>query len=114
MIRSLPNSKRYSFTYGTFIICYFIFLFAPLFVTCVLAFNDSDFPSLPWYGFSLDWFVAAGPERIGIFNDSQNLRAIFTSFQTASGSLSSAPSSELAPLFCLNRRVSPLKIFSIS
>ena len=83
MIRTLPNSKRYNFTYGTFIICYFIFLFAPLLVTCVLAFNNSDFPSLPWYGFTLDWFVASGPERVGIFNDSQNLRAIFTSFQTA-------------------------------
>lgn len=83
MIRSLPNSRRYSFTYGTFIICYFVFLFAPLLVTCVLAFNNSDYPSLPWYGFSLDWFVGSGPERVGIFNDSQNLRAIATSFQTA-------------------------------
>lgn len=83
MIRSLPNSKSYSFCYGLFICVYFIFLFAPLFVTCVLAFNDSNFPALPWQGFSLDWFVGAGPERIGIFNDSQNLRAITTSFQTA-------------------------------
>ena len=83
MIRTLPNSKRYSWSYGTFIICYFVFLFAPLFVTCVLAFNNSDFPSLPWNGFSLDWFVASGPERVGIFHDSQNLRSIMTSFQTA-------------------------------
>ncbi len=60
-----------------------LFSFAPLLVTCVLAFNDSDFPSLPWYGFSLDWFIGDGSERIGIFNDSQNLRAIGTSFQTA-------------------------------
>ncbi|MCD6187573.1 MAG: ABC transporter permease [Desulfuromusa sp.] len=83
MIRTLPNSKRYSWSYGTYIVCYFVFLFAPLLVTCVLAFNDSDFPSLPWYGFSLDWFVASGPERVGIFHDSQNLRSILTSFQTA-------------------------------
>lgn len=82
MIRSLPRSKTYSWSYGVFVLCYFIFLFAPLLVTCVLAFNDSDFPSLPWYGFSLDWFVGDGV-RVGIFNDSQNLRAIVTSFQTA-------------------------------
>ncbi len=83
MIRSLPNSKAYTFSYAAFVSCYFIFLFAPLLVTCVLAFNNSDFPSLPWYGFSLDWFFSNGPERVGIFHDSQNLRAILTSFQTA-------------------------------
>ncbi len=83
MIRSLPNSKGYRISYGLFISGYFIFLFAPLLVTCVLAFNNSDFPSLPWYGFSLDWFTSSGPERFGIFHDSQNLRAIWTSFQTA-------------------------------
>jgi len=83
MIRSLPVSRGYSFSYGMFVACYFIFLFAPLLVTCVLAFNDSDFPSLPWYGFSFDWFTSAGPERVGIFHDDQNLRAIWTSFRTA-------------------------------
>lgn len=83
MIRTLPRGKAYSWSYSCFVVCYFIFLFAPLLVTCVLAFNDSDFPALPWYGFSVDWFVGDGPERIGIFHDSQNLRAILTSFQTA-------------------------------
>lgn len=83
MIRSLPVSRGYSISYGLFVCCYFIFLFAPLLVTCVLAFNDSDFPSLPWYGFSLDWFTSPGPKRVGIFHDAQNLRAIWTSFRTA-------------------------------
>lgn len=83
MIRSLPNARPYLWSFHLFAVAYFIFLFAPLVVTCVLAFNNSDFPSLPWYGFSTDWFFAAGPERVGIFNDSQNLRAILTSVQTA-------------------------------
>lgn len=83
MIRSLPRSKTYDWSFNCFIILYFTFLFAPLVVTCVLAFNDSNFPSLPWQGFSLDWFLADGPERIGLFHDDQNLRAIVTSFQTA-------------------------------
>lgn len=83
MIRSLPNSRRYTLSFHLFIICYFTFLFAPLAVTCVLAFNDSNFPSLPWNGFSLDWFTSTGPERVGIFHDDQNLRSIWTSFQTA-------------------------------
>ncbi|KAB1441459.1 ABC transporter permease [Pseudodesulfovibrio senegalensis] len=83
MIRSLPRSRRYTWGFNLFIGAYFLFLFAPLVVTCVLAFNNSDFPSLPWQGFSLDWFLADGPDRIGIFHDEQNLRAIWTSFQTA-------------------------------
>ena len=83
MIRSLPNSRRYTLSYTLFMILYFTFLFAPLVVTCVLAFNNSDFPSLPWNGFSLDWFLASGPQRVGIFHDAQNLRSIAVSFQTA-------------------------------
>ncbi len=83
MIRSLPRSKKYDWSFNLFILLYFTFLFAPLLVTCVLAFNNSNYPSLPWQGFSLDWFFADGPDRIGLFHDSQNLRSIVTSFQTA-------------------------------
>lgn len=83
MIRSLPRSKQYNWSFNCFILLYFVFLFAPLVVTCVLAFNNSDFPSLPWKGFSLDWFLSDGPDRIGLFHDDQNLRSIVTSFQTA-------------------------------
>lgn len=83
MIRSLPRSRTYNSSFTLFILLYFTFLFAPLVVTCVLAFNNSDYPSLPWQGFSLDWFFANGPERVGLFHDDQNLRSIVTSFQTA-------------------------------
>jgi spermidine/putrescine transport system permease protein len=83
MIRSLPRSKRYTISYNLFIALYFVFLFAPLAVTCVLAFNNSDFPSLPWQGFTLDWFASPGPARVGIFHDEENLRSIWVSFQTA-------------------------------
>ena len=83
MIRTLPNSRRYTWSYTGFMFLYFVFLFAPLLVTCVLAFNDSNFPALPWNGFSLDWFLADGPSRVGIFHDAQNLRSILVSFQTA-------------------------------
>jgi spermidine/putrescine transport system permease protein len=62
---------------------YFVFLFAPLFMVCVLAFNDSQFPALPWNGFTLEWFTADLPERVGIFHDSVNLSAIWVSFKVA-------------------------------
>jgi spermidine/putrescine transport system permease protein len=83
MIRSLPQSKGYAIGFKLYIILYFTFLFAPLFVTCVLAFNDSQFPSLPWKGFTLGWFTADLPERVGIFHDQINLDSIWVSIQVA-------------------------------
>jgi spermidine/putrescine transport system permease protein len=83
MIRTLPTSKTYTRCFKLYVIFYFIFLFAPLFVTCVLAFNDSQFPSLPWKGFTLEWFTADLPQRIGIFHDQINLNSIWVSFRVA-------------------------------
>lgn len=83
MIRTLPNSRGYLAGYKLFILIFFLFLFAPLIITMILAFNDSMFPSLPWKGFTLDWFFGKGPEKIGLFHDNINLRGIVTSFKTA-------------------------------
>jgi len=84
MIRTLPSSKTYKTSFSIFVVLYFIFLFAPLLITCILAFNDSMFPSLPWKGFTLDWFTGSGEGgKIGIFNDKINLRSIGVSFRVA-------------------------------
>ena len=83
MIRSLPRSKAYRWGFKAFVIIYFLFLFAPLLVTCVLAFNNSMFPSLPWKGFTLDWFFSDGPQKVGFFHDQKNLRSIWVSLKTA-------------------------------
>jgi spermidine/putrescine transport system permease protein len=83
MIRTLPTSKTYNRLFKLYVILYFTFLFAPLLITCVLAFNDSQFPSLPWKGFTLEWFTADSPERLGIFHDRINLDSILVSFRVA-------------------------------
>jgi len=83
MIRTLPRQKGYTIAFRLYIILFYVFLFAPLVITCILAFNDSNFPSLPWKGFSLDWFLADGPERIGLLHDSSNIRSIWVSARTA-------------------------------
>ncbi|TLP37044.1 ABC transporter permease [Arcobacter arenosus] len=83
MIRTLPKFRFYNFAFGIYVSLFFLFLFAPLVVTCIFAFNDSNFPSLPWNGFTLDWFIADNSERVGIFNDSENLKSIYNSFKTA-------------------------------
>lgn len=83
MIRTLPQQKSYTAFFRLYIILFYVFLFAPLVITCILAFNDSNFPALPWKGFSLDWFFADGPERVGLLHDRSNLRSIWVSSQTA-------------------------------
>jgi spermidine/putrescine transport system permease protein len=83
MIRTLPKSNTYNRFFKLYVILYFTFLFAPLVVTCILAFNDSQFPSLPWKGFTVQWFTANLPERVGIFHDQINLDSIWVSFRVA-------------------------------
>ena len=83
MIRSLPQSKAYSLGFKIYVSVFFIFLFAPLVITCILAFNDSQFPSLPWKGFTLQWFFGNLPDRVGIFHDEINLDSIWVSIQVA-------------------------------
>jgi spermidine/putrescine transport system permease protein len=83
MIRTLPITKTYRIGYRAFIIFYFFLLFSPLLVTCILAFNNSKFPALPWQGFTLDWFFGKSYEMTGIFHDSRNLGGIFVSIKVA-------------------------------
>jgi spermidine/putrescine transport system permease protein len=85
VIRSLHNTRKYKIGFGVFAGVYFIFLFAPLVMVSILAFNDSMFPSLPWYGFTLDWFIGKGPKKVGLFYNPMNMNAILTSLRVALG-----------------------------
>jgi spermidine/putrescine transport system permease protein len=83
MIRSLPQSKTYAIGFRIYIALFYTFLFAPLLVTCVLAFNNSQFPALPWKGFTLQWFTADLPNRVGIFHEQSSLYSIWVSIRVA-------------------------------
>jgi spermidine/putrescine transport system permease protein len=92
--------------FGLYVVVFIIYLYAPLIVTGVLAFNNSDIPSFPWKGLTLDWFYnpnygkvevededeteAAGQigigrtgGRVGVFNDQDLLGSIKNSFIVA-------------------------------
>ncbi len=83
MIRSLPNSPLYKYSFRFYAILFFTFLVMPLIVVAVLAFNDSNFIALPWKGFTLDWFFANTDDRLGLFADEDLLQSIFISVKTA-------------------------------
>jgi len=82
MIHSLPSSPLYRKAYAAYVFLFFTFLLMPLIAISVLAFNDSNFISLPWNGFTLDWFFSATDERQGLFSDEDLLTSIYISIST--------------------------------
>ena len=83
MIPSIPQSRLFKSSFRIYACIFFIFLMAPLIVVAVFAFNDSMFPSLPWNGFTWDWFFSDVEPKLGLFNDHQLYKSIGTSFLVA-------------------------------
>ncbi len=88
-----------------YMLIFVIYLYAPLAVVAVLAFNNSTIPSFPWQGVTLDWFYDPTGARMGVFNDVNMLRAIATSLWVAIGvtALSLTVGTAAAFLFERNR-----------
>jgi spermidine/putrescine transport system permease protein len=80
VIPSLPRPVWLRTATAGYLAAFLAFLFLPLIVVGVFAFNDAPYPAPPWRGFTLDWFVGnftAG--RTGLFADSELLGSIWTS-----------------------------------
>ena len=79
MIPSIPQPPAARALYNAYVIAFFLWLALPLITVSVFAFNDSDFPSLPWEGFTLAWFFGDERPRIGVFHDRRIMGSIWTS-----------------------------------
>ena len=79
MIPSLPRPRWLRVSTALYVLGFFAFLFLPLVVVAVFAFNDAPYPAPPWRGFTLDWFIGHAPGRIGLFGDGPLLRSVWTS-----------------------------------
>ncbi len=79
MIPTIPQSPLVRVTYAAYVALFFVYLALPLAVVAVFAFNDSQFPSLPWEGFTWAWFFGDTRPMIGVFHERPILRAIGTS-----------------------------------
>ena len=80
MIPTLPRPAWLRAATAFYVAAFLVFLFLPLVIVAVFAFNDAPYPAPPWHGFTLDWFLgneAAG--RIGLFRDQELLGSIWTS-----------------------------------
>jgi spermidine/putrescine transport system permease protein len=84
MIASLPRPAWLRFATALYVAAFLIFLFVPLLIVGVFAFNDANYPAPPWHGFTLDWFTgSAASGRVGLFHDTELLGSIWTSVVVA-------------------------------
>jgi spermidine/putrescine transport system permease protein len=80
MIPSLPRAPWLRISTAGYLLAFLGFLFLPLVVVAVFAFNDAPYPAPPWHGFTLDWFLGNVQKgRIGLFADSEILASLGTS-----------------------------------
>jgi spermidine/putrescine transport system permease protein len=77
--------NRPSLAWKLYIAAFYLFLFAPLLVVAIFAFNASPFPSPPWRGFTLEWFTGSGTVvgKPGVLVDPIWLESIGNSFKVA-------------------------------
>jgi len=84
VIASLPRPLWLRASTAVYGLAFFAFLFLPLVVVAVFAFNDAPYPAPPWRGFTLDWFVGHDSTgRTGLFADSAMLGSLWTSVVVA-------------------------------
>jgi len=80
VIPSLPRPRWLRAATAVYVTAFLTFLFLPLVIVAIFAFNDAPYPAPPWRGFTLDWFLgnpASG--RIGLFADHELLGSMATS-----------------------------------
>lgn len=83
MIASLPRPSWLRAGTALYAVAFFVFMFLPLAVVAVFAFNDAPYPAPPWRGITLEWFFANRPGRIGLFSDTPLLKSLWTSVVVA-------------------------------
>jgi len=83
MLPSIPRSSASRIAYKAYITLFFVYLIAPLIVVASFAFNDSLFPSLPWNGFTWDWFTHSSEPKLGLFHDRSLIKGVGISFFVA-------------------------------
>ncbi|KAF0232342.1 MAG: binding-protein-dependent transport systems inner membrane [Beijerinckiaceae bacterium] len=74
-----------SLSFRLYVLAFYLFLFAPLVVVALFAFNASPFPAPPWKGFTLEWFTGTGAMfgKPGILRDPAMLTAFGNSLKIA-------------------------------
>lgn len=73
------KNPAFLLSYRLYVLAFFLFLAAPLLAAGLFAFNDSLFPTLPWRGFTVNWFFNDTEPQLGMFHDRRLLRGLYYS-----------------------------------
>ena len=73
------KARLFTLVYRSYMAVFLLYLVMPLLTAGVFAFNDSLFPTLPWQGFTLDWFFNDSEPKLGMFHDGRLLRGLTNS-----------------------------------
>ncbi|HSD74859.1 MAG TPA: hypothetical protein VLB75_08815, partial [Steroidobacteraceae bacterium] len=104
MIPSLPRGPLERFAVAGYVGAFFLFLFLPLAVVALFAFNDANYPAPPWRGLTFDWFVGSAVRgRTGLLADRALLSSIWTSVIVAGWVTILAVAAGTANAFLLER-----------
>lgn len=104
-----PQSGFLRLTYGIYLLLFFVYLAAPLVAAGVFAFNDSTFSSLPWKGFTLDWFFGTTEPKVGMFHDRRLLRGMTNSLYIGAIVAAMAVAAGTCNAFLFERKQFPFK-----
>ncbi len=83
MSKKPGSSTSLKTIYIVYFIAFLLFLFVPLIINGILAFNNDEVPSFPWRGATFGWFYSSSEDQVGVFNDARMIRAIGTSLKVA-------------------------------
>jgi spermidine/putrescine transport system permease protein len=83
VIKKPGSSPSLQTIYIVYIIAFLLFLFVPLIINGIIAFNDDEIPSFPWRGATLGWFYSTSEDQLGVFNDAKMMRAFGMSLRVA-------------------------------
>ncbi|HJS33516.1 MAG TPA: ABC transporter permease [Alphaproteobacteria bacterium] len=83
MLATLNRSRPARVATGLYVAAFFAYLFAPLLTVALFSFNDSTFPSPPWQGFTIDWYISADGARLGLLHDARLLESVYVSLKVA-------------------------------
>ena len=105
----MPTSPHLVWIYRAYVVIFFVYLVAPLLAAGAFAFNDSMFPSLPWRGFTLDWFVSPVEPKLGLLHDDRLLRGMGNSLYIGVIVAALAVAAGTSNAFLFERRHFPFK-----
>ena len=111
MIPSIRQNPLLRGIYIAYVALFFIYLSAPLIVVAVFAFNDSVFPSLPWQGFTLNWFFNDTGPNLGVFYEPSIMQSIGVSMFIAVWVTALSVAVGTSNAFLFEREQFPLKNF---